>query len=201
MRSEKINWIGDSSLLAHCQGLPLQLLRAGWRRRTEPGRRAGVRCVGGGCFKLWHFIQNALYLQRPIFICGSYYPPKQLCMKCYLWQGWPESVFPHSISQARGLNCTFSVRWAQEAVTAAVGSPASEEKYHLETEHSIPLAPITPTPVAVIKLKSMILERWWEINMQTHARVCSQALGKNGARRVRVLFAGIYIWLSSRLLW
>lgn len=48
MRSEKINWIGDSSLLAHCQGLPLQLLRAGWRRRTEPGRRAGVRCVWGG---------------------------------------------------------------------------------------------------------------------------------------------------------
>lgn len=34
------------------------------------------------------------------------------------------------------------------------------EKYHLETEHSIPPAPITPTPVAVIKLKSMILERW-----------------------------------------
>lgn len=34
------------------------------------------------------------------------------------------------------------------------------EKYHLETEYSIPPAPITPTPVAVIKLKSMILERW-----------------------------------------
>lgn len=34
------------------------------------------------------------------------------------------------------------------------------EKYHLETEHSIPPAPITPTPVTVIKLKSMILKRW-----------------------------------------
>lgn len=34
------------------------------------------------------------------------------------------------------------------------------EKYHLETEYSIPPAPITPTLVAVIKLKSMILERW-----------------------------------------
>ncbi|KAI4805230.1 hypothetical protein KUCAC02_009856, partial [Chaenocephalus aceratus] len=34
------------------------------------------------------------------------------------------------------------------------------EKYHLETEYSIPPAPITPTPVAVIKLKSMIVEQW-----------------------------------------
>lgn len=54
------------------------------------------------------------------------------------------------------------------------------EKYHLETEYSIPPAPITPTLVAVIKLKSMILERWWEINMQTLASVCSQEQRKRG---------------------
>lgn len=90
------------------------------------------------------------------------------------------------------------------------------EKYHLETEHSVPPAPITPTPVAVIKLKSMILERWWEINMQTHASDWSQALGKKkgGGGCVLVLVgpiksirgtestnldpipATIYIWVS-----
>lgn len=48
MRSEKINWIGDSSLLAHCQGLPLQLLRTGWRRRMERGGEEGGSGGGGG---------------------------------------------------------------------------------------------------------------------------------------------------------
>lgn len=35
-----------------------------------------------------------------------------------------------------------------------------QEKYHLETERSVPRAPITPAAVSVIKLKSMIVERW-----------------------------------------
>lgn len=55
MRSEKINWIGDSSLLAYCQGLPLQLLRTGWRRRGDVVLNDGIS------FKM-HCIYSAPFL-------------------------------------------------------------------------------------------------------------------------------------------
>lgn len=58
MRSEKINWMGDSSLLAHCQGLPLQLLRAGWRRVAE---QCGVVLNYGISFRM-HCIYSAPFL-------------------------------------------------------------------------------------------------------------------------------------------
>lgn len=58
MRSEKINWIGDSSLRAHCQGLPLQLLRAGGGRMAE---RGGDVLNYGISFRM-HCIYSALFL-------------------------------------------------------------------------------------------------------------------------------------------
>lgn len=58
MRSEKINWIGDSSLLAHCQGLPLQLLRAGGGKVAE---RGGDVLNYGISFRM-HCIYSALFL-------------------------------------------------------------------------------------------------------------------------------------------
>lgn len=64
MRSEKINWIGDSSLLAHCQGLPLQLLRTGWGGRGEAvavAEQGGVVLKYGISFRM-HCIYSAPFL-------------------------------------------------------------------------------------------------------------------------------------------
>lgn len=71
MRSEKINWIGDSSLLAHCQGLPLQLLRTGCvcvsgggegeEEAVAVAKRGGVVLNYGISFRM-HCIYSAPFL-------------------------------------------------------------------------------------------------------------------------------------------
>lgn len=133
MRSEKINWIGDSSLLAYCQGLPLQLLRTGWRRRGDVVLNYGIS------FKM-HCIYSAPFLfVAPVIRRNS-------CAWNVICDRGDLRVFFLVVFHRRGgLNGTFCIRWAKEAVTAAVGSLARVEKYHLETEYSIPPAPITPS--------------------------------------------------------
>lgn len=62
MRSEKINWIGDSSLLAHCQGLPLQLLRAGWRGGGRRVAESGGVVLNYGISFRMHCIYSVPFL-------------------------------------------------------------------------------------------------------------------------------------------
>lgn len=170
MRSEKINWIGDSSLLAHCQGLPLQLLRAGWRRRME---RGGGRCLNYGISFRMHCIYSVPFLfVAPIIRRNS-------CAWNVICDRGDLRVFFHTVFHSRG-DLTVPLPYGKhKRLSQLLLAALLVEKYHLETEYSIPPAPITPTPVAVIKLKSMILEQWWEINTQTHASICSQAQREN----------------------
>ncbi len=153
IRTERINREGDLSLLPHCQGLPQLPREGGTDGARECVSMFTCDCEYVRCFKLWHFISNALYLQRPLFICRSYYPAKQLRIKWFLWHGWPKRISSRFF-------------WRQKAangpVTAAAGSPV--EKYHLEnTALSFALF-IMLASGTVIKSKSMILDQWQEIN-------------------------------------
>lgn len=129
-------------------------------------------------------------------------------------------VFFHTVFHSRGALTVPLPYGKHKRLSQLLLAALLVQKYHLETEYSIPPAPITPTPVAVIKLKSMILERWWEINMQTRASICSQAqremlggcvggwgswgcfnTGSRGNQRIYIVFIGIYIWVSLSHFW
>lgn len=220
MRSEKINWIGDSSLLAHCQGLPLQLLRTGWRRRMERGGGWQRRWWGGHVVLNYgiSFRMHCIYSVPFLFVAPIIH--RNSCAWNVICDRGDLRVFFHTVFHSRGALTVPLPYGKHKRLSQLLLAALLVQKYHLETEYSIPPAPITPTPVAVIKLKSMILERWWEINMQTRASICSQAqremlggcvsgwgswgcfnTGSRGNQRIYIVFIGIYIWVSLSHFW